>query len=39
MEERRVGRTKRMPGEQSQDVGLSVLEEIKRRVTRCGPVS
>jgi len=30
IEERRVRRKKRMPGEQTQDVGLSVLEEIKR---------
>jgi len=27
---RRVRRTKRMPGEQNQDVGFSVFEEIKR---------
>jgi len=31
-EERRVRRTKRTPGEQNQDVGLSVLEEIERYV-------
>jgi len=29
-EERRVRRKKRMPGEQTPDVGLSVLEEMKR---------
>jgi len=32
IEERRMRRSKRMPGEQSQDVGLSVLEEIKRYI-------
>jgi len=30
IEERRVRRKKRIPSEQTQDVGLSVLEEVKR---------
>ena len=29
IEERRIGRKKRMPGEHAEDVGLSAIEEIK----------
>ena len=30
IEERRIRRKKRMPGEHAEDVGLSAIEEIKR---------
>ena len=30
IEERRIRRKKRMPGEHTEDVGLSAIEEIKR---------